>query len=383
MRAGRHRLTVTVLVWVLGVGWLAGVADASPQGSVTQRYTALSSVDMGNGSDGWIVGRRGGKTLAEHWNGESWEVVATPNLAVGKAYLQELVAVSSSSPDDAWAVGDATSQKQTKPIIEHWDGSSWQLVSCRLPPHTSYVTLTSTADVSPRDSWIVGTSHTKRSEDPLALHWTGRRCEPNNPPSAGVGNELHAVAASSPKDVWAVGEYFTRGSAVRALVEHWDGTSWSVVAAPSGRKGTRGLWSVSDSSSRDVWAAGWVATRDGRTPAMILHWNGRKWRVVPSVNMKTGSTSLAAIDSSGASDAWAVGVHGHAHSTAPFIEHWNGKVWARDETPRMPARNVWVESVSAVSPRDVWAVGEIVHPQSSHGLVEHWDGKHWSIVPLR
>jgi hypothetical protein len=45
-------------------------------------------------------------------------------------------------------------------------------------------------------------------------------------------NVLTAVAGSDPMDIWAVGYYFTPSSQVNTLVEHWDGTSWSVISSP-------------------------------------------------------------------------------------------------------------------------------------------------------
>ena len=45
-------------------------------------------------------------------------------------------------------------------------------------------------------------------------------------------NELDGVAADSASDVWAVGNYQTNG-VVQTLVEHWNGSAWSVVASPN------------------------------------------------------------------------------------------------------------------------------------------------------
>ena len=44
------------------------------------------------------------------------------------------------------------------------------------------------------------------------------------------GRATSAGAASN--DVWAVGDQ-AQGNSVLPLIEHWDGTSWSIVATPS------------------------------------------------------------------------------------------------------------------------------------------------------
>src|SRR5438132_14227897 len=45
-------------------------------------------------------------------------------------------------------------------------------------------------------------------------------------------NFLNAVACVSPSDCWAVGDY--AAAKFQTLIEHWDGTSWSIVTSPAG-----------------------------------------------------------------------------------------------------------------------------------------------------
>src|SRR5204862_547524 len=84
---------------------------------------------------------------------------------------------------------------------------------------------------------------------------------------------LSGVAAVSANDIWAVG-----GS----LIEHWDGSNWSVVPSPSPSAGYSNLYGVAAVSANDVWAVG----SSGYDPFQTLteHWNGRSWSVVPSPN---------------------------------------------------------------------------------------------------
>jgi hypothetical protein len=44
---------------------------------------------------------------------------------------------------------------------------------------------------------------------------------------------LKGETAMSTSDVWAVGDYYcSNGYPSRTLIEHWDGTQWSVVPSP-------------------------------------------------------------------------------------------------------------------------------------------------------
>jgi hypothetical protein len=43
---------------------------------------------------------------------------------------------------------------------------------------------------------------------------------------------LNVVAATSGKDVWAVGTPIV-GGAFKTLIEHWDGAHWKIVPSPN------------------------------------------------------------------------------------------------------------------------------------------------------
>src|SRR6266581_3631020 len=61
-----------------------------------------------------------------------------------------------------------------------------------------------------------------------------------NPTFGGYDTQawLSGVAASRPDDAWAIGSFNADGS--RALLEHWDGTAWSIVDLPNfGGTGSR------------------------------------------------------------------------------------------------------------------------------------------------
>jgi len=92
----------------------------------------------------------------------------------------------------------------------------------------------------------------------LIEHWNGSTWSIVPSPNAGDGGELKAVAAVSASDVWAVGNSLGPGNGVKkTLVEHWDGSAWSVVPSPSPDMFTDdSLLSVAARSSQEVWAVG-------------------------------------------------------------------------------------------------------------------------------
>src|SRR6266540_1272935 len=237
------------------------------------------------------------------------------------------------------------------------------------PALPSDASMTAAAAVSPDDAWAVGPAD--RGEVPVGgrvvvWHWNGESWEVVPSPSPETGPQatdtLVAVAALGPGDAWAVGEAdpqqgLPRTEAARVIVEHWDGTAWSVVDAPSPSSFESGLTGVAAIAADDVWAVGFEVEGTIAKP-LAEHWDGRRWSIAetPEVTRGDGNGAvLEAVTALAADDAWAVG------STAanPLIEHWDGSSWSVVEAPGLPAGTAdgLLRAVAASGPDDVWAVG--------------------------
>jgi hypothetical protein len=259
-----------------------------------------------------------------------WSVIESPNAPPGSdgVYDDLLYGVSGDSPSDVWAVGydccyAAGTQEYTHSLIEHWNGSAWSVV-----PY-------------PKD-------------------------EP-------ADSSLHAVAAISSTDAWAVGNAPYPDN--QALIEHWNGKKWSVVSSPTVYNNAE-LLSIVAISPNNVWAAG-----EGNFAALLEHWNGKAWSFVPGLTMG-GLTILTSIAATGPSDIMAVGSYSSPNLNL-FAEHWNGSSWT-DAAPVGSFFQGDFTGVTAVSPNDYWAVGweEPNQPnQVPQTLAEHWNGAQWSLVP--
>jgi len=83
-----------------------------------------------------------------------------------------------------------------------------------------------------------------------------------------VDGFLNGVAATSARNVWAVGG----NGAGRNLILHWDGTAWKRVPSPNPAGEESVLAGVAALSAANAWAVG----------SVILHWNGRAWKLVPN-----------------------------------------------------------------------------------------------------
>src|SRR5438552_5807008 len=66
----------------------------------------------------------------------------------------------------------------------------------------------------------------------LRRHLVAGRASPNGANPDLYAWQLNAAAGDSGSDVWAVGDG-SNGDGSGTLIEHWDGTSWSVVPSPN------------------------------------------------------------------------------------------------------------------------------------------------------
>jgi hypothetical protein len=150
-------------------------------------------------------------------------------------------------------------------LVAQWNGSAWNRLTVPLPSNAGPTsTLNAISANGPDDVWIVGTyelSPTDLQNETYSLHWNGSTWSvvpmPLNP-SSNVNAFFHfnSIQANSPTDVWAVGDQGVAGTPnTSTLIEHWNGTAWSVVPSPSpGLDGS--LAGVTASNANDVWAVG-------------------------------------------------------------------------------------------------------------------------------
>ena len=240
--------------------------------------------------------------------------------------------------------------------------------------------LNAVGGASDNDVWAVGVSSASGYTSSRALieHWNGTRWSIVRSISPGASfNILAAVAAVSANDVWAIGESSSSSGSYQTLIEHWNGTAWSVVSSPNASATLNFLSGIAVVSANDIWAVGSFQNGDDGVP-LTLHWNGAAWSIVSSPTIANIDTSLSGVAAIAANDVWAVGAFGDVnHEARTFTVHWNGTAWSI-----VPSANDGVEgnslhAVTAIASDDVWAVGRVENVDT---LALHWDGASWSVV---
>lgn len=272
------------------------------------------------------------------------------------------------------------------PAVPHFTGPHGATL---LPAAATAGTLNDTAAVSPNDVWAIGYSAAEDGTYPaLAQHFNGHRWSsvsmPN--PSGSIETDLFAVTAIASDDVWSVGHTSTSSGVWSTVTEHWDGTSWSIVASPNATGAANSyLYSVSATSSNDVWAVGTGLDGAGNNSTLTEHWNGKKWSVVEAVNPSGVLSEFNGITAVSPDDAWAAGTYQAADGTLPsLIEHWNGKKWKQVKSPSLDGFLLTqLGPLTAPSADDIWSVGYGANSADQLvPLAAHYNGKKWTITLL-
>jgi hypothetical protein len=263
---------------------------------------------------------------------------------------------------------------------------AWNIVSS---PNTDMPAnvLRGVTAVTANDVWAVGDG-SQNPIDPgitLIVHWDGSAWSIiSSPTLRGAKALLNGVSATSSDDVWAVGEAVRGGNAGRTLTEHWNGRRWRIVPSPSVSNVGNVLTSVVAIAPNDVWAAGYTTTF-ATSQTLTLHWDGAGWSIVPSPSPGSFDNRLMGVTALATDNVWAAGesTTGEEHN---LIEQWTGNNWSVVPSPPFPNTNVdFMESISAASAGDIWAVGGFTIPNSegspTQTAILHWDGTSWNIVP--
>jgi S-layer homology domain len=306
--------------------------------------------------DVWVAGSYtiGGfveQTLIEHWNGSGWSIIASPNAGTDSNSLSAIAAVAA---NDIWAVGAADLYSTWQPLIEHWNGSSWSIVAG--PSIGTNGRLDGVAAIAADDVWAVGAYTGDTYSRTLIEHWNGSTWSVVPSPNGGPrGNVLRGVAVAGPSDVWAVGYYYDWGW--WPLLLHWNGSTWDTEPSPPIERTLAGYFlGVAALAPNDVWAVGY-AEYSGAEQTLIEHWNGSAWSVVPSLGPGSHDNRLVAVAVRAANDVWAVGYYGDGSNNRTLILHWDGSAWSMVPSPDPGPDTNFLTSVAVSGAQDVLATG--------------------------
>jgi hypothetical protein len=358
-----------VVVLALALIWISAHAQSiftvvpTPNGNHGVRNNSLSSVTASSPSDIWAVGQ---STI--HYDGTTWKAFNPPMILGDNT--SDLTGVADISPIEAWAVGYIhAGEANPGQIIEQWNGTQWNVYSGPTFNPGDQPELWGIAAVAPNNIWAVGSLLTGsvQSLEALFEHWDGTAWTAQTGHFYGF---FQGVSADAEDDIWAVGY-----SNNVTFSEHYDGTRWNLVRTPNVGTGPNSLHGVVALAPNNVWAVGYSTASqtpppghyDVPTKTLIEHYNGTSWSVVPSPNVGPNSqyqsNRLLGISAVSANDIWAFGSYFAASGSEnqmTLLLHWDGTSWTLQPSPSPKTGDFLADilwSGVVTSPGNVWIVG--------------------------
>jgi len=343
---------------------------------------------------GWWGGAAGMQALLERWDGTAWTLAAPAAASAGASPALNDVACASASR--CWAVGTYAPAGTSQPLIETWDGSAWTLAPAASPTASQSAALTGVACPAATTCVAVGAYATTFTGTSQALieTWDGAAWSAASPSggSPGTSVELARVSCASRTTCYAAGSAAPPAGAGQALVEAWDGNSWSSAGgvAPGGTTSSRLAAVACDADG--CWAAGSEVTGAGFAVGLAERLVTGTWTPVPTAEpqgQEVNALSSVACASPGPFCV-SVGSHSTEASAETLVESWRGGAWSAVASPSAGgSMNSFLNGVACASATACWAVGEAeptsngVSPTSidtASTLVEAWNGSSWSIA---
>jgi Arylsulfotransferase (ASST) len=342
-------------------GW-SGAESVGGVGTVTSPPTAVSP----GGGDVDVFWRTtdplsGSRTIdeARYTSDSGWTVGPRPS--------------ATSLTGDPWAIR-SSSAGQVAVFARALDGAFWYQTSAAAPPGLTWSLvpspnsgsagnrLSSVSCVGTGDCWAVG----QTGGAPLVEHYDGTAWSLGSAHAA--AGSLDGVTCISAGNCWAAGSN-AAVSPAQPLLEHYDGTGWAAIGGPAISTASA-LNSVTCTGAANCWAVG---VQSGGRQALIEHFGGSAWTLSTSPPL-AGASSLYGVGCSASSECWAVG----KAADLPLIERYDGTTWIR-ATPQSRGVSDVLRSVFCFSATDCWAAGR--DTDDSHltqTLLEHYDQHGWA-----
>lgn len=324
------------------------------------RYTDISATSAARA---WAVGYEkaayleSGVGVAMRWTGSTWTRTTLPT---GIGIPQRVAAAANGS---AWLTGIRADGGMS---LARFDGARW--VSVSYPGATS-TTLPGAVDVTGSTAYVVATDTATGVTDLLRATGTSVMRQKVSRP-IGYSESLHDIAVTPAEDVFLVGE--RTGSAdgwPRALIRQRIAGTWRTVSVPDLLGGR--LFSVDARSATDVWGVGMWNTDDAPKP-LLMHWDGVSWSRV-AAPVAAGRAFAVAATTVGRT-VWVSAAHGSYTGAGTPLYRYDGTRWTLVRGPQIDGQTPSIHALAAVpGSTTVWGAGAASDPEapvSTKGIIE-------------
>jgi hypothetical protein len=351
-----------------GTSWVQKMAP-NPAGAVSTVLTSVSCSSTTNciAAGNYFDGTANAKPLTESWNGTGWSVLSTPLPAGASSTLLFSISCSTTGCE---AVGSQVVSGVTKSLVEWWDGTSWSVLSSPNPLNATSTSLRGVSCLATYGCIAAGLYVSNNVTRTLVVRgpvWTATP----TPTVANARNDLKSVSCPSATRCVAVGSSYASGS-YTMLIEHWNGTSWTIVSSPGGPSGSSQLNDVSCVAAANASGMSCMAVGFDDSNALAERWDGTSWATVPMDVPPHANTDATRVSCGSATSCWALGLSG-------LIQQWDGISWSAQSIPT-GLTNVVFNAIACVTATDCQAVGSSGTGNQQKGLIAKLTGGTWSVI---
>jgi hypothetical protein len=320
--------------------------------------TILEAVDA-TGGQTWAVGGHVvgpvSSPFIQRWNGKAWaeQKVQVPPGPIG---ISSFYAVKAFSRSDVWAVG---SWMGDDPLVEHWDGHRWSLVTVPSFGGTENI-LTGIDGTSSTDLWLVGQRQYAAQMHGVVLHGGTQGFQIVTPPDVAVLHDVAMLDGQPLVDGWRIGSDGFAAPIVAARA----GETWRDEPVPAEQGRNLFLTGLAVGIGGAAWAVGWSDdSPNGDTP--VTYQRGADGWTAVAVPDQGGSARLVSVafDQQGTVAVGSVSAGGSSRAVALRVADggWTPVAGAGSEPPDTLAG-------VALDEASIWAVGRAVVVGATYGV---------------
>jgi len=318
-----------------------------------------------------------------------WIIETTPNASGAEHSALYDMACEPSSTTACTAVGKQTASGGTSsPYAQYWNGSTWANQTAATPAEATAAELQADHCLSKTSCVAAGSHTTKSGTFALVEAWNGTSWSVQETPKIEGKTEtrLKGISCKEITACIAVG-YSGSGSTSSLVAMRGNSGTWSLqtVPLPSGVGATGGeLTGVECISTTSCIAVGRYYTSATVYWGMIATWNGTTWtsQAAPKPAEEPKRSTLLDISCSSSSSCSAVGGYMNKSSVqVSFVVKWNGTSWSHQASPNPTgSTNTVFQNVSCVASSPCVAVGDWLDSGGVwRPMAQYWNGASWVI----
>ena len=195
-------------------------------------------------------------------------------------------------------------------------------------------TFTDVVGFGSKKAWTVGTRWIGGRSRGIALRWNGQKWRRLDPKLGSRESALTAAHAAPGGKLWAVGWKERSDGEFRPVVLRRNSGGWKTIAVDHITPGISILSDVHFAATDDGWITGYVIERGtSRYDALLQHWDGSSWTSVPLPWADSDSRIVRAVTSDELGNVWLAGVRLANGSTdgRGFVASRIDDVWTLQE----------------------------------------------------